>query len=63
VPIQSRESGTLEGPGSKTQRDERRMPYTEMENITLAKLPSYLKGFLKECYDCLGRDRASVRMV
>ncbi len=44
MPIQSRESGTLEGPGSKTQRDERRMPYTEMDNITLAILPSYLNG-------------------
>ncbi|MDH4240463.1 MAG: hypothetical protein OEW48_12950 [Phycisphaerae bacterium] len=45
MPIQSREPGTLEKPGSKTQRDEQRMPYTEMENITLAKLPSYLNGF------------------
>jgi hypothetical protein len=44
IPIQSREFGTLEGPGSKMQRDERRMPYTEMENITLATLPSYLNG-------------------
>jgi hypothetical protein len=42
MPIESYESGTLEGPGSKMQRDERRMPYTEMENITLARLPSYL---------------------
>jgi hypothetical protein len=42
MPIESRGSGTLEGPGSKMQRDERRMPYTEMENITLAKLLSYL---------------------
>ena len=44
MPIQSHESGTLEGLGSKMQRDEQRMPYTEMENITLAKLPSYLNG-------------------
>jgi hypothetical protein len=42
MPIESRGFGTLEGPGSKMQRDERRMPYTEMENITLAKLLSYL---------------------
>jgi hypothetical protein len=42
MPIESREFGTLEGPGSKMPRDERRMPYTEMENITLARLPSYL---------------------
>jgi hypothetical protein len=44
MPIQSREPGTLEGSGSKMQRDERRMPYTEMENITPAILPSYLNG-------------------
>ncbi len=44
MPIQFREPGTLEGPGSKTQKDEQRMPYTEMDNITLAKLPSYLNG-------------------
>jgi hypothetical protein len=42
MPIESLEFGTLEGPGSKMPRDERRMPYTEMENITLARLPSYL---------------------
>jgi hypothetical protein len=41
--IESRELGTLEGPGSKMQRDEQHMPYSEMENITLAKFPSYLK--------------------
>jgi len=44
MPIQSGEFGTLEGPGSKMQRDESRMPYTEMENITRAILPSYLNG-------------------
>jgi len=38
MPIESQEPGTLEGPGSKMQRDESRMPYTEMGNITLAKL-------------------------
>ena len=43
MPIESRELGTLEGPGSKMQRDEQHMPYTEMENIALAKFPSYLK--------------------
>jgi hypothetical protein len=60
MPIQSRESGTLEGPGSRTQRAERRMPYTEMDNITLAILPSYLNELKrKECYFDLGRDRAS----
>jgi len=46
--IESKEYGILEGVSSKTQRDEQRMPYTEMENITLAILPSYLNG--------LGRD-------
>jgi hypothetical protein len=46
--IESQELGTLEGVSSKAQRDEQRVPYTEMENITLAKLPSYLNG--------LGRD-------
>jgi hypothetical protein len=46
--IESQEYGTLEGVSSKTQRDEQRMPYTEMENIALATLPSYLNG--------LGRD-------
>jgi hypothetical protein len=44
MPIQFRRFGTLEGPGSKTQRDEQRMPYTEMENITPAILLSYLSG-------------------
>jgi hypothetical protein len=44
MPIESREPGTLEGPGSKMQRDEQRMPYSEMDNITLAILPSYLNG-------------------
>ena len=44
MPIQSHQYGTLEGPGSKMQRDASRMPYTEMENITLATLPSYLNG-------------------
>jgi hypothetical protein len=44
MPIQSREFGTLEGPGSKMQRDESRMPYSEMDNITQAILPSYLNG-------------------
>ena len=44
MPIQSRKFGILEGPGSKMQRDERRVPYAEMENITLATLPSYLNG-------------------
>ena len=39
--------GTLEGPGSKMQRDESRMPYTEMEYITLATLPSYLNGLVR----------------
>jgi len=29
--IESQESGTLEGPGSKMQRDEQRMPYAEMD--------------------------------
>ncbi|MHC4192538.1 MAG: hypothetical protein ACYSUB_23225 [Planctomycetota bacterium] len=42
MPIESYESGTLEGPGSKMQMDEPRMPYTEMENITPARFPSYL---------------------
>jgi hypothetical protein len=42
--IESQEFGTLEGVSSKAQRDEQRMPYTEMENIALAKLPSYLDG-------------------
>ncbi len=42
--IESKEAGTLEGVSSKAQRDEQRVPYTEMENITLAKLPSYLNG-------------------
>jgi hypothetical protein len=42
MPIESREPGTPEGLGSKMQRDEQRMPYTEMDNIALAKLPSYL---------------------
>ena len=37
MPIESQESGTLEGPGSKMQRDEQRMPYAEMDNSTLAK--------------------------
>ncbi|MHC4088534.1 MAG: hypothetical protein ACYSU5_25505 [Planctomycetota bacterium] len=60
MPIQSHQSGTLEGPGSRTQRDERRMPYAEMDNNTLAILPSYLNGLKrKECYFDLGRDRAS----
>lgn len=58
MPIQSRQSGTLEGPGSRMQRDERRMPYPEMENITLATLPSYLNG-LERLPHGLGRDRAS----
>jgi len=44
MPIQTRRFGILEGPGSKTQRDEQRMPYTEMENITPAILLSYLSG-------------------
>ena len=47
MPIQSRECGTLEGPGSKMQRDERRMPYTEMDHVTLAILPSYLNGLVR----------------
>jgi hypothetical protein len=38
MPIESREPGAPEGPGSKMQRDEQRMPYTEMDNITPAKL-------------------------
>jgi len=42
MPIESREPGTLEGISSKMQRDERRMPYTEMENLTPARLLSYL---------------------
>ena len=29
------------------QRDERRMPYSEMENITLATLPSYFNGIIR----------------
>jgi hypothetical protein len=37
MPVESWEPGTLEGPGSKTQRDEQRMPYAEMDNRTLAK--------------------------
>jgi hypothetical protein len=48
MPIQSQEFGILEGPGSKMQRDEWRMPYTEMENITLATLPSYLNGLVRD---------------
>jgi len=47
MPIQSRQSGALEGPGSKMQRNERRMPYTEMDNITLATFSSYLNGFAR----------------
>ncbi|MHC4191875.1 MAG: hypothetical protein ACYSUB_19715, partial [Planctomycetota bacterium] len=35
--IESQESGTLEGPGSKMQRDEQRMPYAEMDNSTPAR--------------------------
>ena len=36
------------------------MPYTEMDNITLAILLSYLNGLKrKECYLDLGRDRVS----
>ncbi len=35
--IESQEPGTLEGVSSKTQRDEQRMPYTEMDNSTPAK--------------------------
>jgi hypothetical protein len=36
------------------------MPYTEIDYITLAILPSYLNGLKrKECYFDLGRDRAS----
>jgi hypothetical protein len=46
--IESQQFGTLEGVSSETQRDEQRMPYTEMDNITLSILPSYLNG--------LGRD-------
>jgi len=42
MPIEFQEPGTLEGPGSKMQRDEQGMPYAEMDNSTLAKLPSYL---------------------
>ena len=45
--IESKEFGTLEGVNSKTQRDEQRMPYTEMDNITLAILPSYLNGLVR----------------
>jgi len=37
MPIESYESGTLEGHGSKMQRDEQRMPYAEMDNRTPAK--------------------------
>jgi len=37
MPIESQERGTLEGPGSKMQRDEQRMPYAEMDNSTRAK--------------------------
>jgi hypothetical protein len=48
MPIQSQEFGTLEGPGSKMQRDERRMPYTEMENIALPILPLYLNGLVRD---------------
>jgi hypothetical protein len=40
--IESCQHRTLEGISSKMQRDERRMPYTEMENVTLARLLSYL---------------------
>jgi hypothetical protein len=46
--IESKEFGTLEGFSSKAQRDEQRIPYPEMDNITLTILPSYLNG--------LGRD-------
>jgi hypothetical protein len=42
MPIESCQHRTLEGISSKMQRDERRMPYTEMENVTLARLLSYL---------------------
>ena len=42
MPIESCQDRALEGISSKMQRDERRMPYTEMENITLARLLSYL---------------------
>ncbi|MBN1972160.1 MAG: hypothetical protein JW787_00870 [Sedimentisphaerales bacterium] len=47
MPIESFYYGALEGISSKTQRDEQRMPYTEMDNITPARLLSYLN---KQCY-------------
>ncbi len=47
MPIESQKPGALEGVSSKAQRDEQRMPYTEMDNITPAKLPSYLNGLVR----------------
>jgi len=44
MPIEFQKPGALEGVSSNAQRDEQRMPYTEMDNITPAKLPSYLNG-------------------
>ena len=44
MPIESQESGHSKGLAAKCRGMSKRMPYSEMDNITSTTLPSYLNG-------------------